>query len=293
MVVVLSSGCAMVEDFDQYSSRYGEGADSGDDAGAVIDSASVDDVSDDTGTSAPMDTGTAPTPDAGCGAGKLHCDGGCVDILGDRDHCGGCSSCEEQGLLGATSCSAGKCGCRSGAIQCGNTCTYTDNDPLHCKGCNRPVEDATVVCGGTCSPPLRTCISWGYGTTCPVECVDTASEGNHCYEYSTTGTKYVRCWGSNAGACVGGMCKGVCSGTGRKECVAGFNSTTDSNVRTCADTLHDPNHCGDCGKRCAAGQLCAEGVCKRYRPARSALDCTKSEAMYTPPSWTKSVCVPL
>jgi len=295
LVAILGGGCAMVEDFEQYSANYAERTD-----GAEPDTAEPDsdlsvpgDAAEDTARVAPADSGAPPPVDAGCPPGQRNCGSGCIDVMNDRDHCGSCSSCEEQGLLGSTTCSAGTCGCRAGATQCGSTCTYTDNDPLHCLGCNRPVADPTVVCGGACAPPLRTCKTWGYGTTCPVQCVDTASEGNHCYQYLTGETKYVRCWGVNQGACVNNKCAGSCTGVGRKVCTAGFNGTSDPDVQTCADTLHDPNHCGDCGRRCSVGQLCAEGSCKRYRPARSAADCTKSERMYTPPAWTRSVCVPL
>lgn len=294
---VLTSGCALVQDFDQYSARHGENADStvedtevaADDTAAVI-------VPDDTAVVV-VDTGIAAPGDSNpiCGTGKMDCGGRCEDILNDRDHCGGCSSCEEQGLGGATACVAGKCVCRTGAKECNKVCTYTDSDPVNCEGCGNKVADATVVCGGTstnpsCVSPLRKCEPWGstYGVTCPVKCVDTASEGNHCYRYEPPTTHFERCY--LKGACVNHLCGGTCP-KDRLECVSGMNANVESSVRSCIDGRNDPNHCGGCNKRCAVGQICAEGVCKAYRPARTAADCTTTEVVYTPAGWSKPVCI--
>jgi hypothetical protein len=290
---VLSSGCAIVQDFDHYSARRGDGVDAAsDDTDVVVEDSAVV-IEEDTAVTV-ADSGTAPPADTKpvCGAGTMDCGGGCIDILNDRDHCGGCTSCEQQGLGGATQCVAGKCECRPNAKECNKVCTYTDNDPVNCGACGSKIADATVACGGTASPnciaPLRECKPWGssYGVTCPVKCVDTASEGNHCYRYEPPTTHYERCY--LKGACVDHVCGGTCP-KDRLECVSGMNTNVEPSVRSCVDGLHDPNHCGACNKRCVVGEVCAEGACKAYRPARTAADCTATEKLYTPAGWSKPV----
>lgn len=293
---IATTACTLAQDFDRYSAHHGQTQSEASDATVLEDTSMgpADTALEDTGTvdTALPDVTTPPIDSTGCGSGQASCGGSCVDVLSSRDHCGGCNSCEAQGYKGAARCVSGVCLCRSGATKCGDTCTYVDSDPLHCKACNAKIADRTVVCGGSCAPPLRKCVDWSYGDCPGVTCVDTQSEGNHCYEYTATSTKFVRCWSANEGDCIGGKCTKIgCTGVGRKSCAARFGPPEDSTVRSCVDTLHDPNHCGGCDAACAVGELCAEGVCRAYHPARSPDDCPTSQTYYTPQGWTKSVCL--
>jgi hypothetical protein len=278
------SGCALVQDFDHYTA--------GRDAGDVAVEEGADEIIEDTGeiflaedsaifpvddTAAPppMDTGSAPDT-AATDTAPVACS----------------TLCAMQGVQGATQCVDGKCLCRSGATKCGSTCTYLDADPLHCGGCGNAIPDVTQTCGGSCLPNLKyLCKAFGYGTTCPVKCLDGANEGNHCtritYDGTSTYTHWERCLG---GYCQDSVCTTGCSG-GRTACVAKFREPTDSNVHSCVDLLHDPNYCGECGKSCKVGEVCAEGKCRGYHPARAKEDCMATQTAYTPYGWGKLVCL--
>lgn len=261
-------GCSLLQDFDRYSDHYSENrGDSG-----------------------------APPAEAGACSND------------DRDRCGpGCVAC-----AGAARCVAGVCECAPGATRCGDVCTYLDTDPLNCRSCGATVADSSQTCAAgvaVCAGALMACKPWSfdfggatYDVTCPTNaaCIDTAHDGNHCYRYSGASvTTRVRCYSSTqVGVCVDHLCtyhptsaSGECTGPGRLECAVN-TEPSDPNVRSCVDTLRDPNHCGGCNAKCAGrDELCADGVCKRYRPARVAADCGAGFRFCTLPASGATVCV--
>jgi hypothetical protein len=298
VLLLFAAGCSQLQDFDRYTAGLPDGSSSEE---VSVDSATVVDTA--------VDTFVPPTDDGSCPEGRTLCDGICVDTKTDRDHCGSCSSCEEQGVKGAAECVAGSCACRSGAEKCGDLCTYLDGDPAHCGACEKTVKDGSQTCDGApiCAPSLATCKPWSFtfsGTTynvpCPATCLDTGGEGNHCYEYGTT-TTFRRCYSStNIGWCIANACTFQASSTPNPctsikdhiECAVTSSPTDPSGkVRSCVDKMRDPNHCGSCGNTCAIGDLCLAGVCTHYRPARAAADCVTGWSFCTPPGWSKTVCV--
>jgi hypothetical protein len=78
----------------------------------------------------PADTGLS-----GCALGELLCDGRCVRVEVDRNHCGECgNSCRANEL-----CALGVCveACDEPLVLCGDLCVDTDSDPANCGGCGR------------------------------------------------------------------------------------------------------------------------------------------------------------
>ncbi|MCH9682892.1 MAG: hypothetical protein K0V04_15755 [Deltaproteobacteria bacterium] len=95
------------------------------------------------------------------------CDGVCVDLDWDSQHCG---ECEQMCLLGtecidgqclgpcgedcddpARYCDDGVCRCRPEMINCNGLCVDPRNDPDHCGDCWDACSGSTPLCGeGTC-----------------------------------------------------------------------------------------------------------------------------------------------
>jgi hypothetical protein len=78
-------------------------------------------------------------------------------------------------------------------------------------------------------------------------CVDTSTDLDHC--------------GFCGNACVpigDGCFSGVCSCNGAAACMEG---RACCGTMGCLDVLSDPENCGDCGVRCAAGEECLGGSC--------------------------------
>jgi hypothetical protein len=91
--------------------------------------------------------------------------------------------------------------------------------------------------GGDCQ---TTCTE----TQCGAECVDLATDTDHC------GSCTVSCAAGQH--CDGGQC--ACPAATPDPC------TGDAGA-FCTDTQTDPDHCGSCGKACSAGLACCAGGC--------------------------------
>src|SRR5690606_4008954 len=73
-----------------------------------------------------------------CREGRVACDEGCVDLLADPLHCGGCGlACAETEI-----CSDGRCvpSCPSGMGLCDDTCVALDRDWRNCGACGTTCE---------------------------------------------------------------------------------------------------------------------------------------------------------
>jgi hypothetical protein len=325
--IVAAVGCALVQDFDHYTGGTPDtGLDTGvvkdappmKEGGAPIVEEDVGPLPDVTPVDISVDTYEPPT-DTGspCPTGQVRCGETCRDINNDRDHCGPtCASCEAQGFKGAARCVAGSCQCATGATKCGDTCTYTDIDPINCGSCDSKVSDSSETCRGrsaVCAWKLKPCVNWDFvwnGTTyyvkCPTssDCIDTASEANFCFEYTSSGSIYWkrRCYDApDIGWCINNYCEYASSTEpnpctaipGRIECPV-VTSPTDAykRVRSCVDKLHDPNHCGGCNLKCAGlDELCADGSCKKYRPAKDPKDCAAGWVYCSPAGFSNAVCI--
>lgn len=191
-----------------------------------------------------------PQEDA-CGPTTTACDGACVDIDIDPDHCGACSNfCDDDDV-----CTDGGCitpePCELDA--CETECVDTQNDPANCGGCGTRCDssaeclagECVVTCGDSCDSDAELCVD---GTCtcrsglirCDDDCVDLASDDDNC-----------------------GMCDRECEDM---LCLAG-ECTNDCGAlelcdEACVDLATHPLNCGACERDCHPSQVCVAGECK-------------------------------
>jgi len=175
------------------------------------------------------------SPDEGddsnrCPEGQDDCGFGCIDIVSNNVHCGGC----DQPCALASSCINGQCTCHPGLAACSNQCADLMSDGSHCGACNSACPVPLVCANATCS------------NSCPAEATQC---GNSCVDLNTNS---VHCGACNR-ACLGGQ---ACANAA---CGCPLGRTLCSNV--CVDTATDPANCGSCGNQCAAGAVCSAGSC--------------------------------
>ncbi|MBN9163262.1 MAG: hypothetical protein BGO98_32770 [Myxococcales bacterium 68-20] len=219
-------------------------------------------------SSAPGDYG------CGCGAGRLYCNGKCVDPKGDDQNCGGCGNvCDPSGDGGASrpntyfGCIDGECGrykCKDGHIDCdGDRLNGCEADLLsreHCGGCGNACApgqecqlDLDSVPQCMCPAGQTFCAFFCAGAHCIGECADISSDPLNC------GACGVLCGGTaetKLNECRYGVCTQVC-GKGQADCNGNPADGCEVNVD------QDPLNCGACGKVCDAvsGQACVGGQC--------------------------------
>ncbi len=113
-----------------------------------------------------------------------------------------------------------------------------------------PCGDPSLVClAGTCAP----CAGPDHAV-CDGACVSLASD-DHCGACGTV------CVGAER--CVQGS-SSVDGGTAGARCALQCPATQTACGATCNDLRSDPNHCGDCARRCdvqGAVAVCADGAC--------------------------------
>ncbi|MEZ4392777.1 MAG: MXAN_6577-like cysteine-rich protein [Polyangiales bacterium] len=241
---------------------------------------------------------SSPTPSGGgidasidvsCAAGETACEGRCVSLEADRNHCGACGNA----CPGAQVCAEGRCalGCPATQTACGERCVDLMSDRASCGACGNACGQGEVCaegrCGLECGPSLARCGGGDGGAGAPF-CADTRVDrancgacGNACAagEICESGRCVLQCpTGSSAcgGRCVDlqgdrancGACGTTCAegevcalgrcGAAGVTCPTG--STSCSGV--CRDLTSDRAHCGACGTACGAGELCQAGVCE-------------------------------
>jgi hypothetical protein len=146
----------------------------------------------------------------GCPLGSLECDGVCIDVQSDKDHCGSCLLGCGDGLV----CIDAECGsgCVADALFCDGECVDVSVDRNNCAGCGNVCSDEEVCTVGGCASDCVT------GTTqCGNVCVDTDADDDHC-----------------------GDCNMSC--TSMQTCVAGMCS--DTVYTSCLDLLNDNSALG-------------------------------------------------
>jgi Stigma-specific protein, Stig1 len=171
------------------------------------------------------------TIDRRCGITETDCDGVCVDLATDRDHCGLCdTSCDASQM-----CQSGACalGCTGGTTVCGDRCVDTAVDAANCGGCADAPNPGDHRCatGEICDGAGHCALSCQGGLTqCDGECVNLLTDSRYCSNTTDCGT------GCPPGeTCDGsGLCDLSC-GTELTACPSG-----------CADVDNDPGNCGGC-----------------------------------------------
>jgi hypothetical protein len=191
---------------------------------------------------AAVDTSASDGPTA-CDASLQVCNGACVDLTSDREHCGACSiACATDHF-----CLAGQCRSCSdeGKVACGGTCADLSSDTANCGACAKACTAGKQCQDGTC---IASCPDGG--SSCAGQCIDTANDPNNC------------------GGCGHGCAAGQTCGGGA--CLCGDASTVACGA-TCVDPSTDKQHCGatpGCGvnagysgEPCLASGYCGAGAC--------------------------------
>ena len=186
-----------------------------------------------------------------CASGLTYCGNACVDLMSDMDNCGACGSvCESQ--LVPVECRQGICeraNCEVGVTYCGavDGCHDLSSDPAHCGACQHPCAAGETCYKGVCTPSGGPCPQgWTY---CGDTCVDLNNDDENCGACGTVCDQVP----NNPGVytyCEGGVCVAP-------QCPEG---TTDC-ANYCDDLMTSTFNCGACGKACAVGELCVNGVC--------------------------------
>ncbi len=200
---------------------------------------------------------------AACAPGRADCDGapanGCeVDTLSDAANCGGCSAgSSPRACSTGQVCSAGACRatCAGAEVLCSGRCIDVSADPANCGACRAAcsLANASAVCVAracrvsACRAGFADCDrNAANGCETAVGAADRANCGA-CGRVCVLPNAAGAC---AAGACVPGACAagwGDCDGVASNGCEARL--------------AIDGAHCGACGRRCAAGSVCAAGAC--------------------------------
>ncbi len=173
-----------------------------------------------------------------------------VDLTSDDDNCGACGAhCPNLPLLHArTRCIEGECklGCDIFSSDCNGLpedgCeTDLWSDSANCGACGNACPGNFVCHEAKCICPIYESCG-ACGNICPPD-----TEEPFPPEWNATR------------ACVNGECnKPMCDGLWR-DCNQDFGAPGSDGCET--DVGSDDQNCGQCGKTCAAGEICAEGVC--------------------------------
>ena len=211
------------------------------------------------GDDAPAKT---PTPKQ-CDSGKLDCDGQCVDLDSNPDHCGVC-----DGTCNSTEvCSRGTCKdkCDNGLTNCNRACVDTNTNVDHCGGCGDSCGDDMSCIDGTCSREVL--CSGDMVGACNGVCINQAYDDDNC------GGCGIECGAEEV--CFEGTCV-VPSSTGCDgELMAVCNEV-------CTNLAADLENCGGCGNACAAPDgshqvaVCKSGVCDTSECEFGYFDCDES-----------------
>ncbi|MFB6374567.1 MAG: MXAN_6577-like cysteine-rich protein [Bradymonadaceae bacterium] len=115
--------------------------------------------------------GQSGDTDSRCSNGRQYCDGSCVGVRRNAEHCGACgNSCS-----GKEVCTKGSCICPRYHDRCNGTCVPTHTDPDNCGQCGNACSGEKVCssasCAVECLPGREAC-----GRTC----VDTKTDSDNC-----------------------------------------------------------------------------------------------------------------
>jgi len=192
--------------------------------------------------------GTCCDPD-GCPAPTAWCDGDCYDLQRSKSHCGTCDTrCESSQY-----CINGVCdvigdrgaGCTVNELFCSGDCVDPRTDSANCGACGTVCPPGRECSGGSCVCAAGTteCARDPLGGLTPRKgwntfCTDTKNDEDNCGECGH------RC--SSTKVCRNGQC--TCR-EGEVYCDSCPEGEPSCDV-PCVDFTFDPDHCGNCNRRC-------------------------------------------
>lgn len=207
--------------------------------------------------------GDGGDPCASCTASQTCCDGQCVDLSSDWQHCGSCdNSCP------GTSCANNTCSstCVLPFLNCDqnvitNGCEVNAaSDPDNCGSCGASCSFDATCENGLCTCPAGSADCNGNKDDgCEA---NTASDPENCGGCGTVCGANQECV---AGACTCVMSYADCNGDANDGCEVNLNVTTA--------------HCGSCTSSCSDNRECSGGTCSC---GPDFLDCTAAPGCETP-----------
>jgi hypothetical protein len=146
--------------------------------------------------------------------------------------------------------------CRAGWLDCDGVCVEVQNDPNNCGVCGKSCGGFECI-GGMCSRHLRADAGMDGG----LEAIDggldaSLSDGGADASTHTPPGKGKGGVGSAPFGPDGGLM--LPDDAAAHGCAIGLTECGG----VCADSQHDPKHCGDCNTQCPGGQYCVDGMCK-------------------------------
>ena len=222
---------------------------------------------------------TVAHPDARiCGPGTSLCGKLCVNLQGDVNNCGACSSVCKTGEV----CTAGKCvlSCQPGLTNCAGFCVNLQSDISNCGACASTCKSGQVCTAGKCALSCQAGL-----TDCAGICVNLQSDLSNCGACATTCKSGQVCTaGKCALTCQAGLteCSGLCvdlqtsganCGACASSCKTGEVCKASKCVVACQSGLTDCNgaclnlktdvfNCGGCGAKCGLAKWCCGGSCR-------------------------------
>lgn len=183
--------------------------------------------------------------------GMVACDGLCIDIESNPQHCGGCGkACVEGEICHKDEC-IGSSDPRFCVVQgleaCDGVCVDLQKDVQRCGACDHACESHQTCYEGQCMNPEEVPGSgentgcFGTDVMCYGVCTDIRNDNANCGDcLHACGEKE---------QCQAGVCVRVC----------------EPEEQLCQDrcikVLTDAAHCGDCETSCLPGEACSEGKC--------------------------------
>ena len=203
--------------------------------------------------------------------GQTNCGGVCFDLLTSPAHCGVC----ETACVSGESCLAGRCACPTGQDRCGGTTCLPLSTTANCGACGNRCGTGQLCLASVCvsvdagapdgggfdgGPSLDASPGFDAGTpdtvfcgadetVCDGLCVNTNTNRAHCGGCGQVCTA--------AQTCVAGTCLGAATDDIFRFCQPGTQLCNGE----CVDLLTRPDHCGGCGRVCAAPRACVVGLC--------------------------------
>ncbi len=208
-----------------------------------------------------------------CYDGLTGCNGFCIDLDTDNNHCGACGNA-----------------CADGRRCCAGTCLDTSADEANCGACGIVCADGHQCCDGTCldtSADEANCGDCGIVCASTEWCVSGVCEckrlcdGRECGDDSCGGTCGT-CTDDNT--CIDGAC--LCDGA---VCADGTKCCDE----TCLDTSDDDANCGACGNVCGAAERCLDSTCVGICYLRPMGYLTKGNQFFEANSSTYSYTTPM
>lgn len=204
-----------------------------------------------------------PNENGDCGLGAALCDGKCIDVHNDVNHCGACETkCDDGEICRYGTCTEieGSPACNGfGEIMCGEKCINTNFTTNHCGECNNACDDGEVCVMGLCQELGNVECGIGAGM-CDGRCVAIHSDDDNCGSCGTKCAEFQKCM---YGVCVND--DDIFDG----ECKYRENKCGND----CVDLMIDSKNCSACGLACSEGEKCNQGMCVKIDD-NTVVDCS-------------------